>query len=154
MQSLLHELGLPSTPPPILWCDNLGAMYHTINPIYHARAKHVGIDFHFIREKVANRVLNVRFISSKDRLVDFFTKGLSPQRFNLLRDKLNVQHGPFSQKRRMETKSRALPNDTISTSQNHHSQSIGSMICILSVNSNSCINSLCIRVTHWQYRVH
>lgn len=34
----------------MLWCDNLGATYLTVNSIYHARSKHIEIDFHFRSE--------------------------------------------------------------------------------------------------------
>lgn len=66
IQSLLKELGVHQSRPPVLWCDNLGATYLTTNPIFHARTKHIEVDFHFVREKVAISALDVRFISSND----------------------------------------------------------------------------------------
>ncbi|GJX05812.1 putative RNA-directed DNA polymerase [Tanacetum coccineum] len=53
LQALLHKLGIRSSSIPILWCDNLGATYLSANPIFRARTKHVEIDYHFVREKVA-----------------------------------------------------------------------------------------------------
>jgi hypothetical protein len=72
--SLLRELGVTQRQAPILWCDNLGATYLTANPVFHARTKHIEIDFHFVREQVADGALVVRFISSNDQLADIFTK--------------------------------------------------------------------------------
>lgn len=72
--SLLGELGVSSLKPPKMWCDNLGAMYLCANSIFHSRAKHVEIDYHFIRDKVSSSDLQVHFIFSKDQLAKNFTK--------------------------------------------------------------------------------
>ena len=77
LQSLLRELDLFLPNLPILWCDNIGATYLSANPMFHARTKHMEIDYHFVHEKVALRDLDVRFLSSKDQLVDALTKPLS-----------------------------------------------------------------------------
>ncbi|XP_019195843.1 PREDICTED: uncharacterized protein LOC109189686 [Ipomoea nil] len=88
--SLLRELGLHNGEPSTLWCDNLGATYLCANPVFHARTKHVEIDYHFVRDKVASGDMTVNFVSTKDQLADIFTKPLPGPRFAALRDKLNV----------------------------------------------------------------
>ena len=75
INSLLRELSI-SLPAPILWCDNIGATYLLANPMFHARMKHIEIDFHFIREQVAARRLRVCIISSQDQRADLLTKAL------------------------------------------------------------------------------
>ncbi|XP_031102077.1 uncharacterized protein LOC116005983, partial [Ipomoea triloba] len=72
--SLLREIGISPLPVPKLWCDNLGATYMCANPIFHARTKHVEIDYHFVRDRVAAGDIQVHFISTKDQLADIFTK--------------------------------------------------------------------------------
>jgi histone deacetylase 1/2 len=73
-----------------MWCDNLGATYLSGNPIFHARTKHIEIDFHFIRERISNKLLDIRFISSKDQIVDGFTKALTVQQLHEFRRNLNL----------------------------------------------------------------
>ncbi|XP_019155374.1 PREDICTED: uncharacterized protein LOC109152241 [Ipomoea nil] len=60
--SLLRELGLHTGQPSSLWCDNLGATYLCANPVFHARTKHVEIDYHFVRDKVASGEFVVNFV--------------------------------------------------------------------------------------------
>nr|GEU72365.1 Gag/Pol polyprotein [Tanacetum cinerariifolium] len=62
LQALLNELGIRSSSTPILWCDILGATYLSANPIFHARTKHVKIDYQFLRKKVAQGDLRVQRI--------------------------------------------------------------------------------------------
>ena len=79
--------------PPILWCDNLGATYLSANPVFHARTKHIEVDFHFVRERVAAKALDVRFISSKEQVADTFTKPLVEASFVSNRYNLNLLEG-------------------------------------------------------------
>jgi hypothetical protein len=76
--------------PPTLWCDNLSAMSLVFNPIFHARTKHIEIDYHFIQEKVVNKDVVVRYINTCNQVADIFTKGRTADRFCILRDKLLV----------------------------------------------------------------
>ena len=48
LQYLLMDLQIPTTSAPIIWCDNLGATYFSANPVFHARTKHIEIDYHFV----------------------------------------------------------------------------------------------------------
>lgn len=88
--SLLTELRVSFEAPLKLWCENLGTTYLCANPVFHTRTKHVEINYHFVRDKVAKGEIQVNFISTKDQLADLFTKPLPSKRFTFLRDKLNV----------------------------------------------------------------
>ena len=103
LRSLLKELSVSSSSTPILWCDNIGATYLTANPLFHARTKHIEIDFHFVRDLVSSKTVSVRFISSKDQVTDTFTKPLPTAQFNSLCANLNVRDLPLRLRGRIET---------------------------------------------------
>jgi histone deacetylase 1/2 len=71
VEKLLGELSVSLQEHPCLWCDNLGAMYLSANPVFHARTKHIEIDYHFTRERVADKLLDIKFISTKYQLARF-----------------------------------------------------------------------------------
>lgn len=91
---LLCELHIPLSQTPIIWCDNVGALALATNLVFHSRTKHVEIDVHFVREKVRNKDIVVRYISTHDQLADIFTKGLTSASFQFLQDKLMVLPPP------------------------------------------------------------
>jgi hypothetical protein len=45
-----------------LWCDNLGTKYLAANLVFHSQVKHIEIDYHFIRERVAKGLLQIDFV--------------------------------------------------------------------------------------------
>jgi hypothetical protein len=90
IQKLLHELKVPHFTAARLWCDNIGAKYLSENPIFHARTKHIEIDYHFVREHVAQKLLDIRFISSRDQVADGFTKALSAPLLEAFKRNLNL----------------------------------------------------------------
>jgi histone deacetylase 1/2 len=59
IQSVLGEIGVEQPRTTCLWCDNLGATYLSANPVFHARTKHIEVDFHFVCERVSNKQLEV-----------------------------------------------------------------------------------------------
>uniref|UniRef100_A0A2N9ELB4 Reverse transcriptase Ty1/copia-type domain-containing protein n=2 Tax=Fagus sylvatica TaxID=28930 RepID=A0A2N9ELB4_FAGSY len=96
IRTLLKDLGIYLSQPPILWCDNISALAIASNPVFHARTKHIEVDFHFIRERVLRKDLVVKFVSTTDQLADIFTKSLPTQRFLDLCRNLTVSLKPHS----------------------------------------------------------
>jgi hypothetical protein len=68
VQSLLQELGISHTQPLVIWCDNTVATYLSANPIFYTRTKHIEVDYHFVKKRGAQKLLQIKFISSKDQL--------------------------------------------------------------------------------------
>jgi hypothetical protein len=53
LQQLLQELQAPLAKSTLIYYDNVNAVYLSTNPIQHQRTKHVEINLHFVRERVA-----------------------------------------------------------------------------------------------------
>jgi len=64
LQYLLSDLQIRSAPT--IWFDNLGTTYLSSNSIFHARTKHVDVDYYFERDRVAKKEIQIHFISSHD----------------------------------------------------------------------------------------
>jgi hypothetical protein len=92
MKKLLGELQVSHHRVASMWCDNIGAKYLSANPIFHARTKHIEIDFHFVRERVAQKLLDIRYIHTDDQLADRFTKN-SVAKMKRFRSNLNITTG-------------------------------------------------------------
>jgi hypothetical protein len=58
----------------------MGAKNLSSNPIFQGRMKHVEVDYHFVRDRVTKKLLDVRFISTSDQVGNGLTKALSHER--------------------------------------------------------------------------
>jgi hypothetical protein len=90
IQTLLKEIGLPSPRMARLWCDNRGAKYLSANLVFHARTKHIEVDFHFVRERVLSNQLQIDFVPMGDQVADGFTKALVVRQLENFKHNLNL----------------------------------------------------------------
>ncbi|GKD59505.1 retrovirus-related pol polyprotein from transposon RE1 [Tanacetum coccineum] len=92
---LLQELHALPPDRPTLLCDNKSALFMSQNPISHKRAKHIDLDYHFIRELVASGKLYTKFIPTKLQVADIFTKSLPRPQFEHFRSMLRPGPPPI-----------------------------------------------------------
>jgi len=86
------RISLPSLP--LLYCDNLSALHMTINPVFHARIKHIELNYHYVREWVALGHLVTHHIPTHDQVADLFTKPMSKATLMHFQTKLCLQPRP------------------------------------------------------------
>jgi hypothetical protein len=90
LRQLLTELHHPIQQATIVYCDNISAVYIAGNPVQHRRTKHIEIDIHFVREKVALGQVRVLHVPTTAQFADIFTKALGTAPFSDIRSSLNV----------------------------------------------------------------
>ena len=69
MRQLLSDLGIKQTAATLAFEGNQSAIY----PQFHGRAKHVDINYHFVREKVTKRNIELKHCRTEDMVTDMVT---------------------------------------------------------------------------------
>ncbi|KAK2361452.1 secreted RxLR effector protein [Trifolium repens] len=90
LDSVMRELKCEAVKPLTLMIDNKSAISLTKNPISHGRSKHIDTRFHFIREKVADGMIQVQYCPTEVQLADGFTKAMKLDRFEFLMKQLGI----------------------------------------------------------------
>nr|GEZ83965.1 retrovirus-related Pol polyprotein from transposon TNT 1-94 [Tanacetum cinerariifolium] len=90
MRSQLSDYGLAFNKIP-MYCDNKSAIALCCTNVQYSRSKHIDIRYHFIKEQVENRVIELYFINTEYQLADLFTKALGRDRIEFLTNKLGMR---------------------------------------------------------------
>lgn len=89
LRSLLNELiGFSNTV--VLFNDSQSAQKLSVNPMFHKRSKHIDVRFHFIREAVAENLVQLKYLRTADMPADVLTKSLSSSKHYKCSENLGV----------------------------------------------------------------
>lgn len=94
LRQLIQELGISLPKAYVVFCDNVSVVYLSTNPVQHQLTKHIEIDIHFVREKVALGHVRVLHVPSALQYADIFTKGLPVSLFEDFRSSLSIRKPP------------------------------------------------------------
>jgi len=90
LRELLQELGHPIIKTLLLFYDNIGSTYLCANLVFHTHMKHLAIDYHFVRDLVASKEVQLSHVPTSHQLADLLTKPLSHSRHAFLLDKIGI----------------------------------------------------------------
>lgn len=88
IRDLALELGFISDAPLPIYCDNESAIKLATNEKSVQRTRHMGTRAAYTREKIQEKVIEVKHVATQNQLADFLTKPLTSNRFKSIRDKL------------------------------------------------------------------
>jgi len=95
LSRLLHELTVDNINPIPLKCDNQAAIYIAKNLVFHKRTKHIGLNCHFLREKLMEGLVSLSSVTTKHQLAGIMTKPLIGMQHHSTLGKLGVSHPPI-----------------------------------------------------------
>ena len=97
MSRLIGELMSDEMTKVKLLVDNQSAITLSKNPIHHNRTKHIDTRYHFVRECVEDKKIEIAFFWMEDQLADIFTKALGRQKFQEMRDRIGIHSTPMEE---------------------------------------------------------
>ncbi|KAH9687282.1 hypothetical protein KPL70_014707 [Citrus sinensis] len=89
LQGLLENLGLAQEHINV-YCDSQSAIHLTKNQVYHARTKHIDVQFHFVREIVDDGNILLQKIKTGDNPTDMLTKVVTTIKFEHFQNLINI----------------------------------------------------------------
>ena len=97
MNRLIGELMSNEETKVKLLVDNQSAITLSNNLVHHNRTKHIDTRYHFIRQCVEDKKIEIVFIWTEDQLADMFTKALERMKFQEMRDQIGISSTPMEE---------------------------------------------------------
>lgn len=90
IRTLFQELGINLGPIPLCG-DNQGSIFLASNPVQEKRIKHIDLRYHYIREIIRQKQIELFFIEGAENPADLFTKNLGRIKFLKFREQLGLE---------------------------------------------------------------
>lgn len=91
-QQLKDELGIKNDIPLMIYCDNQSTIKLAENDGYQQRTKHIDIRYHFLREKIRNKIINVKFVNTEKNIADALTKAVTKEKHQFCSKQMGLKY--------------------------------------------------------------
>ena len=68
------DIKIEFSEPIFIHCDNTRPMNMSKNLVLHSKTKNISIKYNMLREKVAEKKIRLEYVTTKEKIVDIFTK--------------------------------------------------------------------------------
>jgi hypothetical protein len=93
IHNIFLELGMHLAPI-LVYIDNQGSIFIGSNPVQEIHTKHIDIKYHYVRECIAVKKIELYFVPTEDNTADIFTKNLGCLKFERFRGRLGIEFLP------------------------------------------------------------
>ncbi|KHN04922.1 Retrovirus-related Pol polyprotein from transposon TNT 1-94, partial [Glycine soja] len=62
-------------------CDNNSIIQLSKNSVFHDRSKHIDIRFHFLRDLIRDKIVELSYCNSQEQIADIMIKPLKLEQF-------------------------------------------------------------------------
>ena len=90
IHSLFEELGITLNPIPLCG-DNQGSIFLASNLVQEKWIKHIDLCYHYIREVIHEKKIELFFLEGAENPADLFTKNLGHIKFQKFREQLGLE---------------------------------------------------------------
>ena len=90
VHNIFYKLGM-SLGPFLVYGDNQGSIFIGSNPVQEIRTKHIDVKYHYVRECIGKKKIDMFFVPSEDNTADIFTKNLRRIKFEKLQAQLGLE---------------------------------------------------------------
>ena len=90
LRRMLHGIRMQQVTPTTVYEDNQGCTALARNPKDHPRTKHIEVKYHFIRDMIARKRMDVIYCPTGEMVADTLTKGLAKPKFEKFRQLMGV----------------------------------------------------------------
>jgi len=93
MKKFLQELG-QNQESYVLYCDSQSAIHLSKNSAYHSRSKHIDVRYHWIRDVLENKLLQIEKIHTNENEADMMTKPLPKEKIEFCKQSVGLVATP------------------------------------------------------------
>ncbi|KAH7387978.1 hypothetical protein KP509_16G051700 [Ceratopteris richardii] len=90
MKTLFTDLGMEIGTPSIFG-ENMSFIHLDANPILHARTKHIEVHYHYVREKIVSKEIQLTYVSTHQQCAYILTKALDGTKLCKFKAMIGVQ---------------------------------------------------------------
>ena len=72
------------------YCDSQSEIFLEKNPSYHAKTKHIDVQYHFVRDMVEEKKVLLEKVGTLKNVADSLTKSVSIEKFSWCRESMGI----------------------------------------------------------------